>query len=127
MQVIGHTHYNPIGDTNVHRYVVPMSLGLYDWDLAQKAKGSALYTACASHSCSELKVLAFTPAMEGLLGGSASWQEFAFLLRGLAQLASLLGRAVAWPSLPCDTPWVNMCVQCAFAVWLSVCAAVVAG
>ncbi|KAL0039337.1 hypothetical protein WJX79_003884 [Trebouxia sp. C0005] len=54
-QVIGHTHYNPIGDTNVHRYVVPMSLGLYDWDLAQKAKGSALYTACASHSCSELK------------------------------------------------------------------------
>ncbi|DBA88882.1 TPA: hypothetical protein ACH3X2_000126 [Trebouxia sp. C0005] len=106
--VIGHTHYNPIGDTNVHRYVVPMSLGLYDWDLAQKAKGSALYTACASHSCSELKVLAFTPAMEGLLGGSASWQEFAFLLRGLAQLASLLGRAVAWPSLPCDTPWVNM-------------------
>ncbi len=85
-----------------------MSLGLYDWDLAKKAKGNALYTACASHSCSELKVLAFTPAMEGLLGSSASWQEFAFLLRGLAELASLLGRAVAWPSLPCHTPWVIM-------------------
>ncbi|KAL0053604.1 hypothetical protein WJX82_008204 [Trebouxia sp. C0006] len=107
-QVIGHTHYNPIGDTNIHKYTVPMSLGLYDWDLAKKAKGNALYTACASDSCSELKVLAFSPAVEGLLGSSASWQEFAFLLRGLAQLASLLGRAVAWPSLPCHTPWVNM-------------------
>lgn len=108
VQVIAHTHYNPIADTHIHKYVVPMSLGLYDWDLATRAKGNALYTACASDSCSELKVLAFTPAMERLVGSSASWQEYAFLLRGLAHLASLLGRAVAWPSLPCSTPWVNL-------------------
>ena len=85
-----------------------MALGQYDWDLAERAKGKVLYTACASESCTELKVLAFTPAMEQLLGSSGSWQEFALLLQGLVQLARLMGRAVAWPSLPCSTPWVNM-------------------
>ncbi len=108
MQVIGHTHYNPIADTPIAKVIIPMSLGKYDWDLAKRAKGKALYIACTSGSCSELQVLAFTPAMEKLLGSSGSWQEFALLLQGLAQLASLLGRAVAWPSVPCSTPWVNM-------------------
>ena len=68
-----------------------------------------MYTACQTDSCSDdLKVLAFTPEMEAVLGSSASWQEFALLVQGLTKLARLLGRADAWPSLPCNTPWVSM-------------------
>lgn len=114
LQVIAHTHYNPIADTTIHKYTVPMALGVYDWDLAKQAKGDLLYTACSdspglasSESCSGLKVLAFAPDAEKLLGSTGSWQEFALLLEGLTKLAHLLGRAVVWPSLPCSTTWVN--------------------
>lgn len=51
--------------------------------------------------------LALTPASEGLLGQSGSWQEFALVLQGLAQMGSLLQRAIAWPSLPCNTLWIS--------------------
>ena len=108
MQVIGHTHFNPTADIGINKYVVPMSIGAYDWGLAKSTKGDALYTACGSESCSELKVLAFTPEVEALLGSSASWQEFALLVQGLTKLARLLGRAVVYPSLPCSTAWVSM-------------------
>ena len=108
LQVIAHTHYNPTADTPVNKYTVPMSLGLYDWDLAKQAKNSSLYTACSSDSCTDLGVLAFSPGAEKMLRGTASWQEFALLLRGLSQLAQLLHRAVVWPSLPCNTTWVSM-------------------
>lgn len=72
--------------------------------------GATLTHVCiaAGPSCTSLHVLAFTPAVEQLLAHTASWQEFALLLRGLAQLGLLLGRAVAWPSLPCSTPWIKM-------------------
>ena len=114
LQVIAHTHYNPIADTAINKYTVPMAFGVYDWGLAKQAKGDLLYTACSdspylpsSESCSDLKVLAFTPDAEKLLGSTGSWQEFALLLQGLTKLAHLLGRAVAWPSLPCNTTWVS--------------------
>ena len=89
--------------------VVPMSLRRYNWDLPTQANGNQPYFACKGFgtACSELKILAFTPSMEKLLGSSASWHEFAFLLQGLAALATTLGRAVAWPSLPCNTSWIS--------------------
>ena len=91
--------------------VVPMSLHRYNWDLPQKLKArpSQPYFACSSPSsdCSQLQVIAFSGNMEKLLGSSASWHEFALLLRGLAALGVALDRAVAWPSLPCNTSWVS--------------------
>ena len=88
--------------------VVPMSLHRYNWDLPRQADGNQPYFACKglSAECSELKVLVFSPSMEKLLGSSASWHEFAFLLQGLAALATTLDRAVAWPSLLCNTSWI---------------------
>lgn len=62
----------------------------------------------AGADCSGLRVLALAPEAEQLLAQTGSWQEFALLLRGLAQLGMLLGRAIAWPSLPCSTPWIQM-------------------
>lgn len=89
--------------------VVPMSLHRYNWDLPQRAGGSQPYFACSGlgSDCSQLQVIAFSGNMEKLLGSSASWHEFALLLRGLAALGVALDRAVAWPSLPCNTSWVS--------------------
>ena len=87
--------------------VIPQSLGIYDWDLALRANGQNPYFACSGVNCTQLKALAFSPAVEQLLADSASWLEFSLLLQGLAQLGQLLGRAVAWPSLPCTTPWIS--------------------
>ena len=92
-----------------------MAMGLYDWDLAKQAKRDLLYSACLDplnvptpKRCSELKALAFSPEAMGLLEGSGSWQEYALVMQGLAQLAYLLGRAAVWPSLPCNTSWIAM-------------------
>lgn len=89
--------------------VVPMTLGLYNWTLASKAHGDDLYFACAMYNqgCLNLKVLALTREAEALLGHSDSWEQFAMALQGLAQLGSLLQRAVAWPSVPCNTSWIS--------------------
>lgn len=87
--------------------VVPQSLGIYDWDLAHKANKQNPYFACTEFDCTQLKVLAFSPAMEQLLAATASWLEFSMLLQGLAQLGQLLGRTIAWPSLPCNTSWID--------------------
>lgn len=86
-----------------------MSLHMYNWTLAEKARSQDLYVACDAFTgpCPNLRVLALTPAAEGLLAGCASWQELAVVLRGLALLGSLLHRAVAWPSLPCNTSWIT--------------------
>ena len=110
LQVIAHTHYiDTHANTAMAKRVVPMSLHRYNWDLPQEANGNQPYFACQwfGLDCSTLKVLAFTPAVEKLLASSASWHEFAFLLQGLAALGTALGRAVAWPSLPCNTSWVS--------------------
>lgn len=87
--------------------VIPQSLGIYDWGLALRANKQNPYFACTGFNCTEMKVLAFSPAVEQLLADSASWLEFSLLLQGLAQLGHLLGRAIAWPSLPCATPWIS--------------------
>lgn len=86
-----------------------MALHTYNWTLAERARGEALCFACKGYSepCPNLRLLALTPAAEGSLAGCASWQEFALVLQGLAQLGSLLHRAVAWPSLPCNTSWIS--------------------
>lgn len=110
LQVIAHTHFiDTHMNTPMAKRIVPMSLGLYNWTIAKKVHGEDLYFACVAYagSCSNLKVLALTPAAEGLLEECASWQEFALVLQGLAQLGSLLHRAVAWPSLPCNTSWIS--------------------
>ena len=70
--------------------------------------GLPLCLTSAEPDCSKLQVLALSPALEELLSETGSWQEFALLLRGLAQLGRMLGRAIAWPSLPCSTPWIQM-------------------
>jgi len=89
--------------------VVPMSLHRYNWDLPQRASGSQPYFACngLGNHCSDLQVIAFSPELEKLLGSSASWHEFALIIRGLAALGIALDRAVVWPSLPCNTSWVS--------------------
>ena len=110
MQVIAHTHYiNTHADTPMAKRVVPMSLHRYNWNLPRQAHGNQPYFACEKlgRHCSELRILAFSASVEELLGSSGSWHEFAWLLRGLAALGSALGRAVAWPSLPCNTSWVS--------------------
>ncbi len=106
-QVIGHTHSIPDADRAMSKRVVPQSLHMYDWDLAHKANKDKPYFACTGYDCAQLKVLAFSPAMVQLLTDSASWLEFSMLLQGLAQLGQLLGRAIAWPSLPCKTSWIS--------------------
>lgn len=107
LQVIGHTHAIPDGNRAMAKRVVPQSLGIYDWELALKVNKQKPYFACTGFDCTDLRVLAFTPTMEQLLADTASWLEFSLLLQGLAQLGQLLGRAVAWPSLPCNTAWIN--------------------
>lgn len=110
LQVIAHTHYiDTHANTPMAKRVVPMALGIYNWTLAQKAHGENLYFACAAYDppCPDLRLLALTPAAEGLLGQSGSWQEFAIVLQGLAQMGRLLQRTIAWPSLPCNTPWIS--------------------
>lgn len=109
LQVIAHTHVSPNADSGMAKRVVPLSLHRYNWDLQTHANGNEPYFACEGldANCSTLKLLAFTPSVEKLLGRSASWHEFAFLLQGLAALATALGRAVAWPSLPCNISWVS--------------------
>lgn len=89
--------------------VVPMSLDMYNWTLASRAHGENIYFACAmfDQDCPHLKVLALTATAEGLLGFTTSWEQFALVLQGLAQMGSLLQRAVAWPSLPCNTSWIS--------------------
>ncbi|KAL3155658.1 hypothetical protein ABBQ32_012690 [Trebouxia sp. C0010 RCD-2024] len=109
-QVIAHTHYiDTHANTAMAKRVVPMSLHRYNWDLPRQANGNQPFFACQGlgADCSKLKVLAFSPSVEKLLASSASWHEFTFLLQGLAALATALGRAVAWPSLPCNTSWVS--------------------
>ncbi|KAA6428239.1 MAG: hypothetical protein FRX49_01835 [Trebouxia sp. A1-2] len=106
-QVIGHTHAIPNGNRAMAKRVIPQSLGIYDWELALKANKEKPYFACTGFDCTHLRVLAFTPTVEQLLADSASWLEFSLLLQGLAQLGQLLGRTVAWPSLPCKTSWIN--------------------
>ena len=108
LQVIAHTHYLPRVDGSMGKRVVPMSLHRYNWDLPRPSNTSQPYFACEGFgaNCTQLRVLAFSPSVEVLLGSSASWHEFAFLLQGLAALATTLGRAVAWPSLPCNTSWI---------------------
>ena len=110
LQVIAHTHFiDTHANTAMAKRVVPMSLNRYNWDLPRQGNGNQPYFACQGlgRGCSNLKVLGFSTPMEGLLAGSASWHEFAFILQGLAALASALDRAVAWPSLPCNTSWVS--------------------
>lgn len=110
LQVIAHTHFiDTQANTAMAKRVVPMSLNRYKWDLPRQANGNQPYFACQGikGNCSDLKVLAFSARMEELLGSSASWHEFAFLLQGLAALATALDRAVAWPSLPCNASWVS--------------------
>lgn len=109
-KVIAHTHFiDTHANTAMAKRVVPMSLNRYNWDLPRQGNGNQPYFACQGlgRGCSNLKVLGFSTPMEGLLAGSASWHEFAFILQGLAALASALDRAVAWPSLPCNTSWVS--------------------
>ena len=108
LQVIAHTHYLPRTDT-VGKRAVPMSFHRYNWDLPRSSNATQPYFACEGFgtNCTQLRVLAFSPSVEKVLGGSASWHEFAFLLQGLAALATALDRAVAWPSLPCNTSWVS--------------------
>lgn len=113
--------------------VVPMSLHRYNWNLPQKLKAgrSQPYFACSGpgSDCSQLQVIAFSGNMEKLLGSSASWHEFALLLRGLAALGVVLDRAVAWPSLPCNTSWVSrlalahsfICLCFACILWICSC------
>ena len=109
LQVIAHTHFiDTHANTAMAKRVVPMSLHRYNWNLPTQANSNQPYFACKglNADCSKLKILAFTPSTEKLLGSSASWHEFAFLLQGLAALATALDRAVAWPSLPCNTTWI---------------------
>ena len=108
-QVLAHTHFiDTHANTAMAKRVVPMSLHRYNWNLPRQANGDQPYFACEGFGadCSYLKVLAFSSSMEKLLGSSASWHEFAFLLQGLAALATAMDRAVAWPSLPCNTSWI---------------------
>ena len=109
LQVIAHTHYLPRVNGSMGKRVLPMSLHRYNWDLPRPSNTSQPYFACNSFgaNCTQLRVLAFSPSVEVLLASSASWHEFAFLLQGLAALATTLGRAVAWPSLPCNTSWIS--------------------
>ena len=108
LQVIAHTHYLFRADTSMGKRVVPMSLHRYNWDLPRPSNTNQPYFACegSGANCTQLQVLAFSTSMEKLLGSSASWHELAFLLQGLAALATVLDRAVAWPSLPCNTSWI---------------------
>lgn len=89
--------------------VIPMSLNMYNWTLNQKAHGDNPYFACVglTQPCPELKTLVLTPEAEGLLTHTASWQEFALVLQGLAKLSSLLDRAIVWPSIPCNASWIS--------------------
>lgn len=110
LQVIAHTHFiDTHANTAMAKRVVPMSLHRYNWDLPQRAGGSQPYFACngLGNHCSDLQVIAFSPELEKLLGSSASWHEFALIIQGLAALGVALDRAVAWPSLPCNTSWVS--------------------
>ena len=110
MQVIAHTHYlDTHANTAMTKRVVPMSLHRYNWELPRRAGADQPYFACSGlvGGCSNLQVIAFSANAEKLLGSSASWHEFALLLRGLAALGVALDRAVAWPSLPCNTSWVS--------------------
>ena len=48
MQVIAHTHYNPIASgTSIAKRIIPMSSGDYNWTLAEEAHGRNLYFACS--------------------------------------------------------------------------------
>ena len=107
--MIAHTHFTPRADRAPGKRVVPMSLHRHNWGVPRSSNFSQPYFACKEFgtNCTQLRVLAFSPSMEKLLESSASWHEFAFLLQGLAALATTLGRAVAWPSLPCNTSWVS--------------------
>ena len=106
--MIAHTHFTPRADRAPGKRVVPMSLHRHNWGVPRPCNTSQPYFACAEFgtNCTQLRVLAFSASVEKLLGSSASWHEFAFLLQGLAALATTLGRAVAWPSLPCNTSWI---------------------
>lgn len=59
-------------------------------------------------SCQELskmpKLLALHPRVK--LGHTRNWEEYQVILLGLAQAARLMGRAVLWPDLPCNTTWI---------------------
>ncbi len=115
LQVIAHTHFiDTHANTAMAKRVVPMSLHRYNWNLPTQANSNQPYFACKGlgTDCSKLKILAFSLSMEKLLSSSASWHEFAFLLQGLAALATALDRAVAWPSLPCNTSWVSRSGLC---------------
>ena len=107
--MIAHTHYTPLADRAIGKRAVPMSLHRHNWAVPKSSNISQPYFACEGFgtNCTQLRVLAFSPSMVKLLGSSASWHELAFLLQGLAALATTLGRAVAWPSLPCNTSWIS--------------------
>ena len=107
--MIAHTHYLPLADRAIGKRAVPMSLHRHNWAVPRSSSISQPYFTCDGFgtNCSQLRVLAFSPSMLKLLGSSASWHELAFLLQGLAALATTLGRAVAWPSLPCNTSWIS--------------------
>ena len=97
--------------------VVPMSLHRYNWKLPQRAGGSQPYFACngLGDLCSDLQVIAFSPELEKLLGSSASWHEFALIIRGLAARWELpwtgLLRGPAFLATPHGSAGQHTCTQ----------------
>jgi len=117
-QVIGHAHYIPETDASVGKVVMRMAVGQYDWQLAERlARGKGVYwanrdTPGASDPANRSRAEGGLPRLLALhprvrLDRLAGYDELHALLRGLQQLAALSKRAVLWPDLPCDLPFIS--------------------
>eukprot|EP00798_Chlamydomonas_sp_ICE-L_P006334 gene6334-2960_t len=103
-QVIGHVHQT-IGDGFVAKMGIVQALGHYNWSIAEKANGDGLFF--ASHTKREIpKILSLHPKLK-LSMFTASAEDLRAILRGLATLSILTGRAIVVPDLPCSLPWIS--------------------
>ena len=79
-----------------------MSYGLHDWALARKvaARRSTFLCCSSAHAPDELPlVVALAPSVDARVDNGVAWLT---LMQGLAQVALLTGRVVAWPDHPCN-------------------------
>jgi hypothetical protein len=89
------------------------ALGAFDFDFVRTTMGKEPYPACYDSgnpmvrstspdksSCEGLKLLAWHPDVA--LQDTGSPYELALVMRGMAQLAALMGRTLVWPDLPCN-------------------------
>ncbi|KXZ43274.1 hypothetical protein GPECTOR_96g740 [Gonium pectorale] len=102
-QVFGHLVRAP-GPTNLGKDAVRMLYGEYDWELAALAAGGP-YPFLGSPDAGEPpRLVALHPDVDTSTISLHQWTNTA---RGLAQIALLTGRRVVWPSVPCDSDWVQ--------------------